>query len=81
VEVTPKNKQLDVSYYSDTGNIHEGPFNFTFFDKSVICVKLNTIEGVSIQPDWVLSGFDKSFMEFIRLIVEQGNRYEEEQWR
>jgi hypothetical protein len=81
VEVKIKNKLFDVSYYTDTGSIHEGPFNFTFFDKSVLCVKLNTMKGVSAQPDWVLSGFGKSFSEFIRRIVKQGNWYEEDQWR
>jgi len=81
VEVTRKNKQFDVSYYIDTGSIHEGLFNFAFFDKSVCYAKLNTMKGISVQPDWVLSGFDKDFIEFIRLIVEQWNWYEEAQWR
>jgi hypothetical protein len=81
VETTRKNKQFDVSNYNDTSSTHGESFNFAFFNKSVLCVKMNTAKGVSVQPDWALSGLDESFMELRRLTIEQGNWNEEAQWR
>jgi hypothetical protein len=81
VEITRKNKQLDVNYYNDTSSVHGKSFNFAFFNKSVLCVKVNTAKSVSVQPDWALSWLDRSFMELRRMIIERGNWNEEAQWR
>ncbi len=73
METTPKNKQFGISYYTDTSGIHGQPFTFSIFSKSFFCDKMDTVKGVSVQPDWTLRGFNQSFMEFIRFIAEQDN--------
>ena len=73
METTPKNKQFDISYCTDTSGIHGQPLTFSIFGKSVLCGKVDTVKGVSVQPDWALSGFNEHFMEFIRFIAEKGN--------
>ena len=70
METTPKNKQFDISYYSDVVGIHGRP---SFFGKSILCGKVDTVKGVSVQSDWALSGVNERFMEFIRFIAEKGN--------
>lgn len=81
MEATSKNKQFGISYYTDASGIRGHPFTFAIFCKSVLCGKVDTVKGVSVQPDWPLSGFNLSFMEFVRFIAEQDTLNEKGEWR
>ena len=81
METTSENKQFGISYYADTSGIRGQPFTFSIFSKSVLCVKVDTVKGVSVQPYWAPSGFNRSFMGFIMFIAEQGNCNEKGEWR
>lgn len=62
-----------MSYYDDAVGISGQPFIFSIFRIPVLRGKVDTMKGVSVQPDWNLQGFNQSAMEFIRFIAEQGN--------
>ena len=34
---------------------------------------MDTVKGVSVQPDWTLYGFNQSVMELIRFIADRGD--------
>ena len=72
METTRNNKQYGISYYTDTIGIRGQTFTFSIFRKPVLCGKVDTVKRVSVQPHWALSGFNESFMEFIRFIAERG---------
>ena len=81
VETKSNNQHFDLSYYADTVVISGQPFTFSIFSKSVFCGKVDTVKCVSVQPYLALSGFNQTFMEFIRFIAEQGNWNEKLEWR
>lgn len=81
MEVTSRNKQFGISYYTDASCIRGQPFTFTLFSKTVLCGEVDTVKGVSVQPDWPLSGFNLGFMEFVRFIAEQDTLNEKGEWR
>jgi hypothetical protein len=73
VETTRKNKQFGIRYYTDTISIRGQTFAFSIFGRSFSCGEVDAVKRVSVQPHWALSGFNESFMEFIRFIAERGN--------
>jgi hypothetical protein len=73
VETTRKNKQFDISYYTDAVGIWGQPFTFSIFSRSVLFGEVDTVKCVSAQFDWTLSGFNGSFLDFIRFIDEPVN--------
>jgi hypothetical protein len=73
VETTRKNKQFDISYYSDTVGIWGQPFTFSVFSESGRYGRMDTVKCVSARFDWTLSGFNESFLDFIRFIDEPVN--------
>ena len=82
METSYKNKQFGISYYADNSGMRGQPFTFSIFsNKAVLCSKVDTVKGVSVQPDWTPSGFNRSFRQFIRFIIEQGNLNEKVEWR
>jgi hypothetical protein len=73
VETARNNKHFGISYYADTFGISGQPFTFSILSKPVLFGKMDTVKGVSVQPDWTLYGFNQSVMELIRFIADRGN--------
>lgn len=79
METTHKNGHFGISYCADTVSISGQPFILSVFGKPVLCGKVDIVKCVSVQPHWVLRGFNERFMEVIRFMLSDHN--EKTEWR